>query len=70
MLLALDFNIFNSISKIVDYISSLISNLISIFNVIIGLFSTFFSSMPKFISTGFMLAFGLSMIIMLIKIVR
>lgn len=70
MLLALDFNIFNSISKIVDYISTLISNLISIFNVIIGLFSTFFSSMPKFISTGFMLAFGLSMIIMLIKIVR
>lgn len=70
MLLALDFNMFNTLSKIVDYISTLITNLIAIFNVIIGLFSTFFSSMPNFISTGFMLAFGLSLTIMLIKLFR
>lgn len=70
MLLSLDFNIFNSINKILDYISTLITNLIAIFNVIIGLFSTFFSSMPKFISTGFMLAFGVSIIIMLVKLSR
>lgn len=70
MLLSLDFNIFNSINKILDYISTLITNLIAIFNVIIGLFSTFFSSMPKFISTGFMLAFGVSIIIMLVKLAR
>lgn len=70
MLLSLDFNIFNSINKILDYISTLITNLIAIFNVIIGLFSTFFSSMPNFISTGFMLAFGVSIIIMLVKLAR
>lgn len=70
MLMSFDFDIFNSISVIIDYISTLLTFLTSMINVVIGLFSTFFTTMPTFISVGFMMVFGLGFTIMIIKLVR
>lgn len=68
--LAFNFNLFNVISNIIDYIGTLLSFITSMITVVISLFATFFVSMPSFISVGFSMVFGLGMTILIVKLVR
>lgn len=70
MLMSFDFDIFNTIGVIIDYISTLLTFLTSMVNVVFSLFATFFTTMPAFISSGFIFVFGLGFTIMIIKLVR
>lgn len=68
--LSFNFNLFNVISNIIDYIGTLLSFITSMITVVFSLFATFFVSMPNFISVGFSMLFGLGMTILIVKLVR
>lgn len=70
MILDLNFDIFNTITTIIDYIATLLTFITSMVNVVISLLGTFFVTMPTFISVGFTMVFGLGVTIMIIKLVR
>lgn len=70
MLLSLNFDIFNTVSTIIDYIGTLLTFITSMVGLVINLLSTFFTTMPTFVSVGFTMVFGLGITIMIIKLVR
>lgn len=61
---------FNTLSEITSMTLDAVNFVIGIFKTIFELISIFFDSMPSFISTGFILVFIASLIIIVVRFVR
>ena len=58
------------LKSVVDFITTTIDMLGYMVSLVFDLFSTFFNSMPSFISMGLGFVFSLGMIILVIRLVR